>query len=79
MSNAEDFCFRDDGDDDFFNEDDDVVEELISVFEFVGPVVVFNIFDLATDDKIVDERLLSCSVIVLLLVDELLLFNRNRS
>ena len=79
MSNVEDFCFRDDGDDDFFNEDDDVVEELISVFEFVGPVVVFNIFDLATEDKIVDERLLSCSVIVVLLVDELLLFNRNRS
>jgi hypothetical protein len=74
-----DFCFRDDGDEDFFNEDDDVVEELISVFEFVGPVVVINIFDLATEDKIVDERLLSCSVIVVLLVDELLLFNRNRS
>jgi len=74
-----DFCFRDDGDDDFFNKDDDVVEELISVFEFVGPVVVFNIFDLATEDKIVDERLLSCSVIVVLLVDELQLFNRNRS
>ena len=44
-------------------------------------VVVFNIFELATDDKIVDERLFSCSVIAFVVLPdcELLLFSLNRS
>ena len=72
-----DFCLRNDGEEDFLMAD----EEFASVFEFVGPVVVFNIFELATDDKIVDERLFSCSVIAFVVLPdcELLLFSLNRS